>query len=104
MTKKLITYDRAKSEIERLQAYVEMIDNFAINDFEDWVIYNYAITNSMTKIVKKATDENVLIDGRPIETADLSEIINGKTKTELHRILRLGYRQRIRKSKKWLLG
>jgi len=100
MTKNLITYDRAKSEIKRLQAYVEMIDNYVINDFEDWVIYNYTITNSMTKIVKKAADENVLIDGRPIEIKDLSKIINSKTKTELHRILRLGYRQRIRKSRR----
>lgn len=100
MSKKLITYDKAKSEIERLQAYVEMIEEYQINNLEDWVIYNYAITNSMKKVVEKVAGENVIIDGRPIESTDVSEILKSKPKTELHRILRLGYRQRIKKNKR----
>lgn len=99
MVNRLITYEKAQSEVKRLKEYIQLVDSFEVNNLDDWIIYNYALTNSIQKIVDKAAEEDVMNNGQPLENKYVSSVINGGTQSELHRILRLGYRQRIRKSR-----
>lgn|SRR5699024_485834 len=100
MPNKLITLERAHREIARLKKYVNLIENYDDSTVDKWIIKQYAITNSIKKIEEEATERNLSIDGKPIDRAYITKLINGNVMDELHRIVRLGYRQKIRPNKR----
>ena len=102
MTNKLITLDRAKREAERLVKYIGLVESHDTNNINQWIIKQYAITNSIKKILEIAHDENITLDGSPLTHEYVVELINGNPTSDLHRILRLGYRRKIKPTKrKW---
>jgi hypothetical protein len=78
---KLITFDRAKKEIERLQHYVDVIESYPIDTTEDLVIREYAITNSIVKVTEKLN----------LEREYVTSIIKGRSRDELHKLVKSGY-------------
>lgn len=100
MPNRLITLERAKREVLRLQDYIDMVEQYEATTTDQWIIKNYAITNSMRKVLELAAEENICVGNKPIDYEYIVELINGQPKDELHRILRLGYRQKIRQSKR----
>lgn len=52
----------------------------------------------MAKVVKKLDKMGIVKEGKTIEKQDVSAIINKKTFDELHRIIRGGYKQRVKRS------
>lgn len=102
MSNKLITYDKAKQEIERLQEYVRLIDEYKDDTLDKWIIKQYAMTNSIKKIIDIAAEKGITVNGDPLDREYITSVINpnGRVTDELQRILRLGYRQRVKPNKK----
>ncbi|HZW68978.1 MAG TPA: hypothetical protein VFF20_10345 [Pseudogracilibacillus sp.] len=100
MPNRLITLERAKSKVERLQKYISLIENYKVETLDDWIIKEYAINNSIKTMLEDATAKGITNNGEALDREYVVSVINGKVKNELHRIVRLGYRQKIRPNKR----
>jgi hypothetical protein len=78
---KLITVERAKKEIQRLQHYVDLVESYPVDKLENLVIKEYALTNSIVKVTEKLS----------LEREYVTAIIKSRGNDELHKILRNGY-------------
>ncbi|TWE08738.1 hypothetical protein FB550_101766 [Neobacillus bataviensis] len=83
---KLITVDKAKAEIKRLQYYVDLVESYETDTLDRAIIKEYAITNSIEKVTKSL---NV---GREYAT----EVIKRRGTDELHKMMRSGYMLKTR--------
>lgn len=95
MTSKLITYDRAKRELERLNRFVSLVDEYPSNTLEQWIIKEYAITNSLVEVARRANDKGFRINGDvEIDRDHVVIVVDSKPKSddELHKLLRNGYK------------
>lgn len=101
MATKLITVQGAEEEIKRLQHYVNLAESYEANTIEKWIIKEYAYTNSIREVVLRAEQKGLTQrSGEPIDKAFITSVIDGKATDELHRILRSGYRLRIKPNKR----
>jgi basic membrane lipoprotein Med (substrate-binding protein (PBP1-ABC) superfamily) len=101
VSKKLYTYQQAKEEIERLKRYVYLIETYEVKSLEDWILLQYAYTNSIKKVVEKAAQEGIVLKGKPsLDLKYVSTVINSKPKNELHQMIREGYKEKIKPIKK----
>lgn len=91
----LITVNKARAEVERLQRYITLVDSYKADTVEKQIIKNYACTNSMAKVVRIMTDEGYSVDYQYV-----SSVISGNPSDELHRIIRTGYMKRTKPSRK----
>ncbi|MDQ0999780.1 hypothetical protein QFZ28_000180 [Neobacillus niacini] len=97
---KLITVSNAQKEIKRLQHYVDLVESYEADTLEKWIIKEYAFTNSLVEVAKRANDKGFTLNGEPIDKTYAVSIVNGKAQDELHRLLRLGYQQKIKPNKR----
>jgi hypothetical protein len=67
MAPKLITVERAEKEINRLQKYIELVENYEADTLEKWIIKEYAYTNSIVEVVKRISDRGFTINERPVD-------------------------------------
>ena len=58
MAPKLIIVERAEKEINRLQKYIELVENYGADTLEKWIIKEYAYTNSIVEVVKRISERN----------------------------------------------
>lgn len=101
MANKLITLDRAKKEVDKLTNYINLVENYETNTLNKWIIKQYALTNSIKRILELASEQGIVHnDGKQLERSYVISVINGKPMDELHRILRLGYRHKIRPNRR----
>lgn len=96
---KLITVQRAVDEIKSLQYYVDLVEGYEANTLEKWIIKEYAYTNSIVEVVRRANIRNITNGGLPLDREFVTAVIRGKASDELHRILQSGYKHRIRINK-----
>lgn len=87
----LITYHKAKEEIELLEKYVDLIENYEIKNVEQFIIKNYAITNSSSKVIKEFHIYNSKLIYPPLSREYILAVIKGPTLDELHQILKKAY-------------
>lgn len=97
---KLITVSRAEEEVKRLQHYILLAESYEADTLEKWIVKEYAYTNSITKVLKKAEESGTTIDGKPIDKHFVTSVVNGKATDELHKLIKSGYRYKISRSKK----
>ncbi|SDN62561.1 hypothetical protein [Bacillus sp. OK048] len=97
MASKLITVPRAEAEIRRLQHYTTLVEEYRADTLEKWIIKEYAYTNSITKVVKKANAKGITLD-----QSYAKSVLKGKAIDELHRMLRSGYLARLKPKKERL--
>ena len=64
---KLITPQRAKEEVKRLQEYIELVESYEADTLEKWIVKEYAFTNSMVEVVKRANDRGFTNNGSLID-------------------------------------
>lgn len=100
MPNKLITVQKAKMEIKKLQEFIVLVESYEADTLEKWIIKEYGYTNSLLEVVKRANANGFTNNGDPVDKQFVTSVISGKPKDELHRLLRLGYRQRIKPSKR----
>ncbi|ALX47792.1 hypothetical protein AOX59_03735 [Lentibacillus amyloliquefaciens] len=93
---KLITVERAKREVQRLQHYIDLAESDESDTLNKWIVKEYAYTNSIKKVIEKASSEGFTVNGEPLSREYAVSVINGKPNDELHKILRSGYRLKIR--------
>jgi hypothetical protein len=101
---KLITLKNAKSELERLQSYILLVESYDGDSLDKKIIKECALTNSLVKVADKLNKQGITNDGNLIDKQFLISVIDSKPKDELHKIIRSGYRIKAginkRKSKK----
>ncbi|MGG3469223.1 hypothetical protein ABES02_17315 [Neobacillus pocheonensis] len=78
---KLITVDRAKAEIKRLQHYVDLVESFEADTLDKAIIMEYAYTNSIIKVTENLN----------IERDYALSVIKRKGQDELHKMMRSMY-------------
>jgi hypothetical protein len=99
---KLITVKKAKEEIVRLQEYINLVDSYEVSTLDTWIIKEYALTNSIKEVVKQGIAIGMIQpNGEPLDKAFVVSVINGKATDKLHRLVRSGYRLRIKPSQKY---
>jgi hypothetical protein len=97
MTTKLITVPRAEAEIKRVQQYITLVEEYQADTLEKWIIKEYAYTNSITEVVKRANAKGMILD-----QAYAKSVLKGKASDDLHRMLRSGYLTRLKPKKERL--
>ncbi|MDM5326821.1 hypothetical protein [Neobacillus sp. CF12] len=97
MAIKLITVPRAQAEIGKLQKYITLVEDYQADTLEKWIIKEYAYTNSITEVVKRANAQGMALD-----QAYAKSVLKGKPSDELHRMLRSGYLARLKPKKERL--
>ena len=100
MTNRLITLDKAKAKVEKLNHYIDLVENYETDTIEKWIIKQYAITNSVKKILEIADEEGITHEGDQLAHQFAVSVINGKKMDQLHHILRVGYRRKYRSNKR----
>jgi predicted CoA-binding protein len=89
VTIKIITLDRAKSEIKRLQAYVDLVEVYQPATLEEEIIKEYAITSSIPAVIKKLS----------VSHEKVVDVISSRGKDDLHKIARSVYMQKTRRQR-----
>ncbi|QIZ07618.1 hypothetical protein HFZ78_13475 [Priestia megaterium] len=97
MTTKLITVSRAQAEIRRLHQYITLVEEYQADTLEKWIIKEYAYTNSITEVVKRANAQ-----GMNLDQAYAKSVLKEKASDELHKMLRSGYFARLKPKKERL--
>ncbi|MFP5114834.1 hypothetical protein ACSU64_20990 [Bacillaceae bacterium C204] len=97
MATKLITVLRAQSEIRRLKQYITLVEEYQTDTLEKWIIKEYAYTNSITEVVKRANAKGITLD-----QIYAKSVLKGKASDALHRMLRSGYLARLKPKKERL--
>ncbi|MCM3692207.1 hypothetical protein [Neobacillus niacini] len=96
----LITYKRAKKEVERLKAYIDLVENYNASTIEKQIIREYAYTNSGSEIARVFEQRGIKMNGKVITKEDVLGIIKGRPTDELHKLLKSGYMTRTKYSRK----
>lgn len=97
MATKLITVPRAQAELGRLQQYITLVEEYQADTLEKWIIKEYAYTNSITEVVKRANAKGITLDQTYAKS-----VLKGKASDELHKMLRSGYLARLKPKKERL--
>jgi hypothetical protein len=95
MATKLITVSRAEAEIKRLQHYITLVEDYQADTLEKWIIKEYAYTNSINEVVKRANAKGITLD-----QAYAKSVLKGKATGELHKMLQSGYLARLKSTLK----
>lgn len=93
---KLITVEKAKDEIQRLQHYVDLVESYEASTIERQIIKEYAYTNSIQEVVVRFKERGATLNGDPISKEYVTSVIKGKPSDELHKELRQGYMLRTK--------
>lgn len=89
------TYCQAKKEVKILIDYIELIEQFEINNLEDLIIYKYALYNSISKVIKDIKTHNnsfaFNIDSSNITPEYIKSTILRTPGNQLHSLIKKGY-------------
>ena len=96
----LKTVEQAKNQIAKLQAFVDLVEDYQAETLEQQIIKEYAYLGSLTKVAEKVNRLGYSIDGRPYEGTDISFVIKGKGNDELHKVIRSGYLRKTRHTRR----
>lgn len=97
---KLITYANAKSQLLSLQRYIDLVEQYDDrSSIEAWIIKNYAVTNSISKVIKESKEVDFPFDRSLITREYIKNVILSENKNtdELHKILKKSYINRYLK-------
>lgn len=73
--KRFRTFDQAKKDLQEIQQYVELIENYQPQDFTQKVIYTYTLVGSIIKTAETLNTQGYLVNNRAIEPQDITDII-----------------------------
>ncbi|OQP06831.1 hypothetical protein B1690_05835 [Geobacillus sp. 46C-IIa] len=76
--------EEAKKQIEYLREYIRKIENYTPTTMEEEAVYLYVQLESVTKVVQELNKKGYRIGKRKLTTVDISNIIRGKPKDEMH--------------------
>ena len=95
--KLLRTVEAAKKEIEELQAFVFLVENYKTSTLEEKILKEYALLGSINKVVGKINEE---YGTETIDGAFVTKLITSKPQDELHKRLKSNYLLKTRHTRK----
>lgn len=87
----LLSVERAKEEIARLQKYVELMETYVPDTLEKCIIFEYAKHRNLDRTTDAVNEYGYKIEQRPIERSYIVSVIKRKSNDELHRLVRSSY-------------
>jgi len=98
----LNAYLKAKEEIKSLNYFINLIDDYEVKSLKNFVIKEYAIHNSMIKVVSEFNKKKYLhnFQMQSLTTSQVKEIILSKPNDELHSLIRRKYNIKTRPQRK----
>jgi|SRR5699024_1500083 len=96
----LKSYSQAKKEAQSLLDYINLIEEFEIMTLSDLIIYQYAVHNSISKVIKVIKSKetsfpfNIVFD--EVTPDFIKDIILSTPQNQLHSVIKKGY---LRKTK-----
>lgn len=93
---KILTVPSAKEEIRRLQHFVDLVEDYEANCTEKWIIKEYAYTSSIREVVSRANKKGITNKGLELNHEFVRDVIAAHPKDELHRLIRVNYRIRLK--------
>lgn len=91
----LKTYKQAQKEAKILLDYIELVDEFEVNNLEDLIIYQYAINNSISKVINVIKSNTISltfkIEYNEITPDFVKNTILSAPRNQLHSVIRKGY-------------
>lgn len=96
------TLDQAKKDLQVLQEYVQLIEDYKPQDFFQKVIYLYALEGNIAMVASILNNQGYSLDGRELEPNDISKIITSKPQKDdlLHKRIRTLYMKKTLPSRK----
>lgn len=96
------TLEQAKKDLQKIQEYVELIENYQPQNFTQTVIFTYALLGNIEKTADLLNNQNYSFDDRTIEPKDISHIITSSpTKDDLlHKQIRTLYLKKTRANRR----
>lgn len=95
----LLTVDKAREEIEQLNEYVNLAENYEANTIEKLILKEYAFLGSAQKVAAELNRREIIINKRDVLPQDVTAIIKSKATDDLHRIIRNGYIHKYKNKK-----
>jgi hypothetical protein len=92
----LLSVEKAKEEILRLQHYIELVENYEPNTLDKFIIKEYAITNSIHKTIKAVNAVGYAIYHKEVERDYVVSLLKKRGKDELHKLVRSAYMQKTK--------
>jgi hypothetical protein len=92
----LISVEKAKEEIFRLQQYIELVENYEANTLDKFIIKEYAITNSINKTVKAVNAVGYAIYQKEVERDYVVSLLKKRGKDDLHKLVRSAYMEKTK--------
>jgi hypothetical protein len=86
----LITLDRAKAQVKKLQDYIALVETYEADTLEKQIVKEYAITNSIAIVSKNLG----------VDREEVVYVLQRRGKDELHKIVRSGYMYKTRASRR----
>jgi hypothetical protein len=97
---KILTVQKAKDEIRRLQDFILLVESYEGNSLEKWIIKEYAFTNSIREVVFRGNKRGLTNNGIELDHEFVKNVIAGYPKDELHKLMRANYRMKIKPNKR----
>ncbi|TWT08196.1 hypothetical protein FQV26_10410 [Planococcus sp. CPCC 101016] len=98
--KRQLTLTEAKNEIQSLETFVQIVENYEPKTLQEEIYKFYAITGSIPKTAALINEKRVQNMLTPIDTVLVTEAIKSKPIDQLHRIIRSGYMTKTRHMRK----
>jgi hypothetical protein len=95
----IISVEKAREEIERLQQYIELVENYEANTLDKFIIKEYALTNSIDKTVKAINAVGYAIYNKEVGRDYVVSLLKKRGKDELHKLVRSAYMQKTKYSR-----
>jgi hypothetical protein len=92
----IISVDKAREEIVRLQQYIELVETYETNTLDKLIIKEYALTNSIDKTIKAVNAAGYAIDHKEVERDYVVSLLKKRGKDELHKLVRSAYMQKTK--------
>lgn len=79
----------AREQIKRLEEYIEKVENYQADTYEQMVFKLYVLRENVTKVTKELNAQGYRIGNRKLVTKDLSDLIRSKPSLdEMHELAR----------------
>jgi hypothetical protein len=101
--KKRVEIAEAREQIKRLKEYIEKVESYQADTYEQKVFKLYVLCENVTKVTKELNEQGYRIGNRKLVTKDLSDLIRSKPSLdEIHELARkLFNRNRKRAATSW---
>lgn len=79
-----------------LQDFVDLAEALSPTRLEEFVVKESALVGSILKVAARLNQRGLSIDGKPLESDDISNIITSSPSNERHKIVRASYLKKTR--------